>query len=256
MFRPRIIPVLLLKGKGLVKTLRFNKSRARYIGDPINAVRNFNDFEADELIFLDITATIDARKISLDIIKQIAEEAEMPFAYGGGINTFEVATQLFQHGTEKLVFNTLFHQKPELISQIASVYGSQSIIISLDIQKNLFGRPEAKFFGGLKTSKYKLTELCHKAVDYGAGELIINSIENDGKMTGYDTELVQMVSESVNIPVIACGGAGNMLDMKNIITPGKASAAAAGSLFVFHGERNGVLINYPTRKELNILFSS
>lgn len=250
MFRPRIIPVLTLKGKGLVKTIKFDKKRARYIGDPINAVHIFNDFEADELIFLDITATLENRCISSELVKSIGEEAYMPFAVGGGITNIEQIQQLISAGAEKVVINTSCIKTPGLISEASRQFGNQSIVAALDIKRNLLGKYKIYINAGSNQVDIDLEKYIRILVDLGAGELFINSIDRDGTMSGYDLELVKYISEIVRIPVIACGGAGKLKDLSDVTKLAKASAAAAGSMFVYHGSRNAVLINYPDKEEL------
>ena len=250
MFRPRIIPVLTLKGKGLVKTIKFDKKRARYIGDPINAVHIFNDLEADELIFLDITATLDVRCISPELVKSIGEEAYMPFAVGGGITNIKQIHQLISAGAEKVVINTGCIKAPGLIEEASRQFGNQSIVAGIDIKKNLLGKYKIYICDGSKQVEVNIEQHVRILEDTGAGELFINSIDRDGTMSGYDLELVKYISMMVKIPVIACGGAGQLSDLAKVTTQAKASAAAAASIFVYHGSRNAVLINYPDKKEL------
>jgi cyclase len=250
MFRPRIIPVLTLKGKGLVKTIKFDKKRARYIGDPINAVHLFNDFEADELIFLDITATLENRCISSELVKAIGEEAYMPFAVGGGITNIKQIHKLISGGAEKVVINTGSIKFPGLIQEASRQFGNQSIIAAIDVKRNLFGRYFVFISGGSEKADINIEDHIRILEDSGAGELFINSIDRDGTMMGYDLEFIKHVSDLVKIPVIACGGAGQLPDLSKVTRQAKASAAAAGSIFVYHGSRNAVLINYPDKKEL------
>jgi len=250
MFRPRIIPVLTLKGKGLVKTIKFDKKKARYIGDPINAVHIFNDLEADELIFLDITATLENRCISPELVKTIGEEAYMPFAVGGGITNIEQVHQLISAGAEKVVINSSCLNNPGLISEASRQFGNQSIIAAIDIKRNLFGGYKIYINDGSKRITIELDNYISMLEENGAGELFINVIDRDGTMSGYDLGLVKYISEMVKIPVIACGGAGTLSDLSNVTRLAKASAAAAGSMFVYHGSRNAVLINYPDKDEL------
>ena len=253
MFLPRIIPVLLLKGKGLVKTVKFKEPK--YIGDPINAVKIFNDLKADELVFLDITASKEARTVSVDLVKDIGDEAFMPFGVGGGINNIRQIELLLKAGAEKVIINTNAVIKPELVAEAAKIFGSQSIVVSLDAKKSLFGKYGCWIKGGHDNAKTDPMELAKKAQELGAGELIINSIDLDGMMTGYDISLVKMIADSVSIPVVACGGAGNLEHFKNAYFEGNAHALAAGSTFVFHGPRRAVLINYPSKSELKKLFN-
>jgi len=250
MFRPRIIPVLTLKGKGLVKTIKFDKIRARYIGDPINAVHIFNDFESDELIFLDITATLENRCISSELVKSIGEEAYMPFAVGGGITNIEQIHQLISAGAEKVIINTSCINTPELILEASRQFGNQSIVASIDIKKSLLGKNKIFINDGTKQMNIDIEQHIRILEKMGAGELFINSIDRDGTMLGYDLESIKYISELVKIPVIACGGAGKLSDLSDVTKLAKASAAAAGSMFVYHGSRNAVLINYPDKKEL------
>jgi len=255
MFRPRIIPTLLLHGKGLVKTMKFNKKKARYIGDPINAVRIFNDMESDELVFLDISATNENRSISVDLVKQIGDEAYMPFSVGGGISRIDQVHQLITAGAEKVIINSAFAKNPKLISDIANLFGSQSVIISIDVRKDYMGKQRAYISGGMKKIRYSLKEYIKRAEDYGAGEILVNSIDRDGTGLGYDIDLVKDLSSLISVPLIALGGANSIDQMKEVIENGGASAAAAGSRFVFHGPRKAVLINYPEREELISLFN-
>lgn len=251
MFRPRIIPILLLKGKGLVKTTKYAESR--YIGDPINAVRIFNDLEADELMFLDISATLEERVISVDIVKQIGDEAFMPFGVGGGIKNVQQAVDLIHSGAEKVVINTLFTQNPDMITQISKTIGNQSVVISIDVNKTILGKLRVFYNSGKKSTSMDPVKAAEVAEDLGAGEIILNYIPFDSKMDGYNLDLIHKVSSKVNIPVIASCGAGNLLHMKQAHDAG-AHALAAGSMFVFHGPRRAVLVNYPTKKELILTF--
>ncbi len=252
MFIPRVIPVLLLKGKGLVKTIQFRATR--YIGEPINAVKIFNDLKADELILLDISATNENRTISVDLVKEIGDEAFMPFAVGGGISTVESAVELINAGAEKVVVNSSAIKIPELISDLAKEIGSQSIVVSIDVKKNIFGNYIIYSNSGKKKKNGELLDIMKNIESMGAGEILINNISNDGMMRGYDYELIKFVSSIVNIPVIACGGAGTLKDLKYAYQAG-AHAIAAGSLFVYHGNRRAVLINYPTKADLIEIFN-
>lgn len=253
MFLPRIIPVLLLKGKGLVKTVKFKDPK--YIGDPINAVKIFNDLKADELVFLDITASKEGRTVSVDLVKDIGDEAFMPFGVGGGISSIEQIERLLKVGAEKVIINTNAFLKPELITESAKIFGSQSIVVSLDAKKSIFGKYSCWIKDGSENTNVHPIELAKKAESLGAGELIINSIDLDGMMTGYDLELIKGISDSVSIPVVACGGAGNLEHFRQAYFEGNAHALSAGSIFVFHGPRRAVLINYPRKKELKEFFT-
>ncbi len=253
MFLPRIIPVLLLKGTGLVKTIKFKDPR--YIGDPINAVRIFNDLKADELVFLDITASNEGRTISVDLAKDIGDEAFMPFGVGGGIHKAGQIELLLKAGAEKIVINTQAVFNPKLIEEAAKIFGSQCIIVSIDVKKTLLNKYTVFTHSNTKKSSIGLFEHIKNVEALGAGEILINSIDNDGMMKGYDINLIRRVAEIVNIPVIACGGAGSLDDMKKAYFDGKAHALAAGSMFVYHGPRRAVLINYPSKSEVKQLFN-
>ncbi len=252
MFRPRVIPVLLLKGQGLVKTIKFNKER--YIGDPINAVRIFNDLEVDELSFVDIIATKENRTISLDLVKKIGDEAFMPFAVGGGIKTIKQIKELIKNGAEKVIINSEAYNRPNIVKEAAESFGNQSVIVSIDVKSNFFGKDQLYSNGGRVKVKTSLLEHVQQMESMGAGEILLNSINHDGMMNGYNIELIKKISEFVSIPVIACGGAGNINDFRKAYYDGNAHAVAAGSRFVYHGPRNAVLINYPSKDELKEIF--
>lgn len=261
MFRPRIIPCLLLKEKGLVKTIQFKDPR--YIGDPINAVRIFNDKEADELIFLDIMASrgggfLGLRRqppIAFELITKISRECMMPLSYGGGITTIEEIKKLFGIGVEKVIINTQATENYGFIGEASEIFGNQSIIVSIDVKKNPLGKYEVFIRGGTKATGKDPVQFARDMAAMGAGELMINSIDQDGMMTGYDVGLIKTISNAVSVPVIACGGAGKIEDLFDAYQNGHASAMAAGSMFVFHGRKRAVLINYPTRSELETIFS-
>lgn len=252
MFRPRVIPVLLLKNLGLVKSVNFKEYR--YIGDPINAVKLFNDMGADELAFLDIMANGEKRSISLDFVRRVGDEANMPFSVGGGIRSINEIQQILSAGAEKVILNTIASENPDFIKEASEEFGSSTIVVSIDVKKSLFGKELTYIYSGKKATKYDPVTFAKLAEEKGAGEIIINSIEKDGMMNGYDISLIRRVSEAVRIPVVALGGAGNINDLPKAILDGYASAVAAGSLFVFHGARRAVLINYPTQEELIQLF--
>ncbi len=246
MYRPRIIPVLTLKDKGLIKTVGFGNYK--YIGDPINAVKIFNDKEVDELVFLDIHASKENRTIDTNLIKEIADEAFMPFAAGGCIKDVTSALAIIKAGAEKVVINSAFAERPQLVTEIANETGNQSVIVSIDVKKNWLGKWQAFAYSGTKKTTKGPLELALMAEDYGAGEIMLTSISNDGKMEGYDLELIESICQKTNIPVIACGGAGNTQDFQKAIKAG-ANAVAAGSMFVYHGPHKAVLINYPEKQK-------
>ncbi len=253
MYHNRLIPCLLLDNGKLVKTVQFKKPV--YVGDPINAVKIFNDKEVDELIFLDINATRSHKKPDFEYLKKIAEQCFMPLCYGGGVNSLEDIGALFRIGMEKVSVNAAALERPQLISEAAQIYGSQSIVGAMDVGKNMFGKIIVKAQNGTKNTKYSPKEYAKRLQDAGAGEIFVNVIPNDGMMTGYDYELIHEVADNVQVPVIACGGAGSLQDCRRAIDSG-ASAAAAGSIFVFWGANKAVLINYPDRAETDDLFAS
>jgi cyclase len=249
MFRPRIIPVLLLKGSALVKSIQFKK--LQYIGDPINAVKIFNDLKADELIILDIEATHQKRLISIEFIQEIGEEANMPFGVGGGVRTLKDIENIIKAGAEKVIINTYAAQNPDFIKQAADTFGSSTISVCMDFKKNIFGKTHAYTQRGQKSTGYSPLDFAKLMEDKGVGELIIQSIQRDGMMSGYDIEQTQQIARAVNIPTVALGGAGKFEDLKDAYLNGNTNGLAAGSLFVFHDHNKGVLINYPERNTLN-----
>jgi cyclase len=247
-FRPRLIPCLSIQNQNLVKTTKF--SNPRYLGDPINAVKIFNGKGVDELCILDITATSDNRGPDFDYLKDIASEAFMPLSYGGGITNLSQIEKLFFIGYEKVIINSAFHNNPELISESAKVAGSQSIVVSIDVKNDLFGKHICYIRDGRTKVNIDPITLAKKAEDLGAGEILLNSITRDGTMQGYDLKLVNAIVNAVSIPVIACGGAKDIFDFKKVLQEGGAHAAAAGSLYVYFGEQKAVLITAPDEKEL------
>lgn len=252
MLKVRIIPILLLQDEGLVKTVQFKNPT--YIGDPINAVRIFNTKEVDELILLDISAARKNKKIPFEFVSRVAEECFMPLTFGGGVKALDDIKQLLSAGVEKVSINTSAIQNPSFIRQAAEAFGSQSIIVSIDVKRHPQGTYEIFSEGGSRPSGVDPVEFCKQMEECGAGEIFLNSIDLDGTMKGYDLELIKKVSSSVSIPVIACGGAGRLEDFARAAKEGGAAAAAAGSFFVFHGRRRAVLISFPMKKELEELF--
>lgn len=248
MFKPRIIPVLLLKGNALVKSKAFKDYR--YIGDPINAVKIFNDLKADELVFLDICATKENRTVSLEFVKNVGEEANMPFAVGGGIKSLEDIRKVIGAGAEKVVINSAAVENPDFILRASETYGSSTIVVCMDVKKNIFGDYKVWIKNGSKSTRYAPVDFAKLMEEKGVGEIIAQSIEQDGMMNGYDINLIKKISEAVSIPVISLGGAGNLKHMKQSYIEGYASGLAAGSMFVYHGPQNGVLINYPEKSEI------
>lgn len=249
MFRPRVIPVLLLKGQSLVKSTAFKDYK--YIGDPINAVRIFNDLKADELVFLDILASKENRLISLDFVRDVGEESNMPFAVGGGIRSIEDIREIINAGAEKVIICSKAAEDPDFIRRAADTYGSSTIVVCIDVKKKFFSGLQTWTHAGSKPTGKNPIEFAKLMEEKGAGEIIIQSIERDGAMQGYDIELIKSISEAVTIPVVALGGAGNVSHLKQAHSQAYANGLAAGSMFVFHGSNRGVLINYPDRAELN-----
>ncbi|HCA43478.1 MAG TPA: imidazole glycerol phosphate synthase subunit HisF [Bacteroidetes bacterium] len=251
MFRPRVIPVLLLKGEGLVKTKKFKDER--YIGDPINAVKIFNDLEADELVFLDIMASKEKRLISLDFVREVGEEAKMPFAVGGGIESIDDIRSIINAGAEKVILNSAALNDLNLVKDAADTFGSSTIVVCIDISKNLLGKPKVKSHSGVKIKFDDPIEYAQQIEKVGAGEIIIQSIDCDGIMEGYELNILKQLSSSVTIPVVALGGAGNLNHLHEAVKESMVSALAAGSMFVYHGQRRGILVNYLTQEQKNSL---
>jgi cyclase len=253
MARPRIIPVLLMQGESLVKTETFSKPT--YIGDPINAVRIFNELQADELVFLDINATKEGRLIDLDFVKEVGEEAQMPFSVGGGIRSLEDIRSIIAAGAERVIIGSYAIEDPDFVHRAAEEFGSSTISVCIDYKKKLFGAQKVHSQNGKKSSSYAVVDFAKLMQEKGAGELIIQTIERDGKMNGYDLELIRQVSENVRIPVIALGGAKELNDLKSAYCESFASGVAAGSLFVYQGVHKGVLISYPDKETIYKLMS-
>ena len=252
MLRTRVIPCLLLRNGGLVKTVKFGE--AKYVGDPINAVKIFNEKEVDELVFLDITATAASRGPNFELIRDIATEAFMPFGYGGGIATIDQVASLVALGVEKVVLNTSVVERPEFIREAANLVGSSSVVVSIDVKRSLLGRYEVVTRNAGRKSGLDPIEWARRAADLGAGEVLLTSVDRDGTQKGYDLALLRQVTEAVSIPVIASGGAGSLDDFRAAVQEAGASAVAAGSLFVFHGKHRAVLITYPDYRELEKVF--
>jgi len=249
MFRPRVIPVLLLNKDILVKSKKFKDYN--YIGDAINAVRIFNDLKADELVFLDINATKENRLISLNFVREVGEEANMPFAVGGGIKTIEHIREVINAGAEKIVIGSAAAKNPEFVSEAAKTFGSSTIVVCIDVKKNIWGKEKVWIENGKTAIELDVQNYAKLMEKMGAGELIIQSIENDGMRQGYDLSLIEKVSRTVTIPVVALGGAGNLTHMKDAYNKSYANGLAAGSMFVYQGKKQGVLISYPENSELN-----
>ena len=249
MLRPRVIPVLLLKNTGLVKSVKFKNHR--YVGDPINAIKIFNDKEVDELIFLDIDASKNNTPPNFELISQIASECFMPVCYGGGITKLDQIEKILKLGIEKISINSNCLIDENFIKKASKVFGSSTIVVSIDIKRNFFGNYNIYSHNSTKIN-YKLFDFIKKAEKDGAGEIMINYVNNDGMMGGYNLELVKEISTNISLPVIASGGASSIKDFRDVVKS-NASAAAAGSFFVFHGPHKAVLISYPSEEELNYI---
>lgn len=252
MLRPRIIPSLLIQDKGLVKTVNFKNPK--YVGDPINAVKIFNEKEVDELAVFDIDATAKGLEPDYSLIERLANQSRMPLCYGGGVKTVEQAQKIFSLGIEKIALSSAVVEKPSLITQIADRVGSQSVIVVLDVKKKLFGSYEIYTHNGKKATGINPFKFIEEAQRLGAGEIIINSIDQDGLMKGYDMELIDKIREKISLPLTVLGGAGNLQDIGDVIKRHGIIGVAAGSLFVFKGVYKAVLINYPTKLEKENLY--
>lgn len=255
MLKPRIIPCLLIQNGGLVKTTKF--SNPKYVGDPLNTVKIFNEKEADEIIILDIDATRKNVPPDYDLIKSIARECRMPLCYGGGIKNPEQVEKLVSIGIEKVAISAMAIKDPNIIKESALRVGSQSVVVVLDVKKSGLLKNQTSVFivNGQKKTKYKLNEFALIAEEYGAGELVINSIDNDGTMNGYDFDLINSIYKKINIPITIIGGAKDYEDIKNVFLRFPHIGCAAGSLFVFKGKYKAVLIQYPSTIEKQRIYS-
>ena len=249
MLRSRIIPVLLLQDESLVKTVRFGKFS--YVGDPCNTVRIFNELEVDELIFLDIMASREGKSPNLRLLAEIADECFMPLAYGGGIRTFDQAKSVFDIGFEKVALNSHALNNPRLITDIANQYGSQAIIVSIDVKKKLLGGETVKSMGGSVNTYLDPVVWARKVEKLGAGEILLTSIDAEGTWQGFDVASIAEVARAVSIPLIAHGGAGSIDDIAKVIMEAEASAVGLGSLVVFQKKGMGVLVNFPDKDILD-----
>ena len=248
MLQTRIIPCLLLKEDGLVKTIKFKNPS--YVGDPINTVRIFNEKEVDELIFLDIQASVIGKEPNFKLLSEIANECFMPLGYGGGLTNLTQVKKIFNIGLEKVAINSFAHTNPSFITEIANLFGNQAVIAAIDVKKNFFGKYEVVSKSATQKHKSSVIEWAKEMENRGAGEILLTSVDREGTWSGFDLDLIKSITSVVNIPVIANGGAGNV----NHIIEGKktanASALALGSMVVYQKQGMGVLINYPDRKKL------
>jgi cyclase len=241
--QPRIIPVLLLYKGGLYKTKHFKKPV--YVGDPINTVRIFNEKQVDELMILDIDCSVSNLEPNYELIEEISSEAFMPVAYGGGVNSLEIAKKLFQLGIEKVVLNTVLQHNTQIIKEIGTIYGAQSVVASIDFKKNLFGKTNAYFKNGSIKADKTITQLANLYETAGAGELLLNDIDREGSYAGYNLTMLKELVSILNIPVVVSGGASQNTDFAAAASSG-ASGMAAGSMFIYQRPHNAVLISYPS----------
>jgi cyclase len=247
MLRPRIIPCLLVHNGGLIKTVRFKDPK--YVGDPLNAVRTFNEKEVDELIVLDIDASVLGRAPDYRMIENLAAECRMPLCYGGGVNSVAHAERIIRLGVEKVAMSSAAIENPDLIGGVADAVGRQSVVVVLDVKRDMFGRYTVCMRNGRVNTKLDPFEIAKSAQSRGAGEIVVNSIDNDGAMSGYDFRLAERMRAAIDTPMTVLGGAGSLKDLADLVARFKIVGAAAGSLFVFKGKYRAVLISYPTYKD-------
>lgn len=248
MLRTRIIPALLLRNESLVKTVRFGKYS--YIGDPANTCRIFNELEVDELTFLDITASKEGREPNYQVLADIANECFMPVSYGGGISSVAIAERVLKLGFEKVVINTHSLTDPALITELSGAFGSQSVILSIDVKTGFWGKQHCRGRSGAVNSNRHPADWAKEVQQRGAGEILLTSIDREGTWSGFDVELIRRVTDAVSIPVIAHGGAGSVQHIGEAVKIGHASAVALGSMVVYQGKDLGVLVNFPDKDDL------
>jgi len=254
MLHPRLIPCLLVQNGGLVKTVNF--ANPKYVGDPINAVRIFNEKEVDELVVLDIDATIKRDEPDYQLISHLASECRMPLCYGGGVQTVTQIEKIISLGVEKVAVSSAVIENPKLISDAAIRVGSQSLVVVIDVRKTgLLRRHEVVTHNGSRRTGFNPVEFASYMAELGAGEIVINSVDRDGEMKGYDLDLVEQVRQKINLPLTVLGGAGSLDDFRELVDRFGLIGAAAGSLFVFKGKYRAVLINYPNRAEKEALLT-
>lgn len=250
---PRVIPVLLLRNRGLVKTLKFKEHK--YVGDPMNAIKIFNEKEVDELCFLDIDASRDGREPNYDYLKEIASECFMPLSYGGSVKSIHQIKKLIQSGIEKIIINTQALDNPSFVKEATDTFGSSTIVGAMDVKKNLLGKSLVYSHVLKKTLSIDPVKYAQQLESLGVGEVFVNFVDHDGMMNGYDFDLIKKITDAVYVPVVACGGCGSIRDIDKVINESNASAAAAGSFFVFHGKHRAVLITYPEYEVLQEIFA-
>lgn len=248
MLRPRFIPCLLLRRAALVKTIKFENPG--YVGDPINAVRIFNEKEVDELIFLDITATTDRRDPPLEVIEEIASQCFMPVTFGGGVRTVDAMRRIYGLGVEKVSLNSILSDSPTFLRRAADEFGSQSVVVSIDVKRCRSGY-RVFTHAGRRDTGLEPERMAEWAQENGAGEILLTSIDRDGTGSGFDLDLIARVVDAVDLPLVACGGAGGVADLREVVRLG--ASAAAGSMVVYHGPRRAVLISFPSKRDLETL---
>ncbi len=248
LIRPRVIPGLLIQDGGLVKTKQFKKPE--YLGDPINAVKIFNEKGVDELCIMDISKDRYSRGPDFSLLEEIASEAFMPLAYGGGIRSLEDVKRIFRVGFEKVILNRVLAQDETLVGEIVRLFGSQSVIASIDVKKSLFGGYAVYTNSGKSIVSKNPLEWAKKVEELGVGEILLGNIDREGMQNGFDVEFVREIADNVEIPVIACGGAKSIKDLLSALKDGHSDAVSAGSMFVYYGDKKGILINFPAEEEL------
>lgn len=250
----RIIPSLLLHKGGLYKTEKFKKPT--YIGDPINAIKIFNEKEVDELMFLDIDASVENKDPNYKMIEDIASECFMPLCYGGGVKNLEQMKIIYSLGVEKISISSQAVINPQLIKEAANIFGNQSVVVTLDIKKDVWGNRKVFINNGKKNTKLNPIDFVKEVELLGAGEIVINSCDHDGVMKGFDIELLEQIKLNTKIPIIALGGAGNLNHIKHVFKTTNIDAVACGSMFVYQGPLKGVLISYPTHHKIQELLGN
>ncbi len=253
MLKPRIIPTLLIHNKGLYKSVKFKDYK--YVGDPLNAVRIFNEKKADEIMVLDIDASVNNEPPNMKLIENLASECRMPLCYGGGIKTVEQAQQIFSLGVEKIAISSAAVENSSLITEISNIVGSQSVVVIVDVRKKFFGGLEICINNAKKSTTVNPVEFIKKIQQLGAGEIVINSIDDDGMMHGYNIAIIKKLVNYIKIPLTVLGGAGGLNDIREVINKFGTIGISAGSLFVFKGKYKAVLINYPNREEKDKLIN-
>jgi cyclase len=253
MLKNRVIPALLLRNGGLVKTTKFKDPK--YVGDPINAIKIFNEKQVDELMVLDITASREGREPNYALIEQFAGECFMPLAYGGGIRSVEQAQRLFASGVEKICLQSAALENPKLVTQLADRFGSQSIVVSVDVKRNWLGNPLVYQAKDMKTMSTNWLDLMRQLVQAGAGEVLLNAVDKDGTLSGPDLDLIQKASKAIEVPLISVGGISSLEDIRDAVRSG-ASGVAAGAFFVYYGPHRAVLITYPKYEDIENMLKS